>query len=266
MVGKMNMDKVANVKGKDIVVRVTKDYDQFKYITGNRNLNKRSYAKLINSMQEEQLIIPIIVNDKKEIVDGQHRFYVCKELDKPVYYIEIPGYDIDQVKRANMVSSVWTKEDFLSMHVDNQKPIYVKIKQYLDESNINLSDLIRLISSVQDKPNDVISKAFESGELKLTDQDFVKMEAFLDALNDFKEFEFFNTRQFVRAFMKLYFHDHYDHSRMKERIEKRKRYIVKRNTIDDYLSLLTKDVYSFGAVKKPLYYDAEKKSFWTISV
>lgn len=260
------MDKIANVKGTDIVVRITTEYDQFKYITGNRDLNKRSYAKLINSMQEEQLIIPIIVNENKEIVDGQHRFYVCKELGKPVYYIEIPGYSIEQVKRANMVSSVWTKEDFLSMHVDNQRPVYLKIKQYLDESNINLSDIINLIATIQGKTNDIVSKAFESGNLNLSDTDYLKIEAFLEALSDFKEFDFFKTRQFVRAFMKLYFHDHYDHSRMKDRIQKRKRYIVKRNTIDDYLSLLTKDVYSFGAVKKPLYYDAEKKSFWTISV
>lgn len=47
----------------------TKDYDMFKWVKGNRKPNKKNYSKLVKSMKEEQLIIPICVNEKFEIID-----------------------------------------------------------------------------------------------------------------------------------------------------------------------------------------------------
>lgn len=47
----------------------TFNYDMFKYIGGNRLINKLNYKKLSESMKEKQLVIPILVNDKMEIID-----------------------------------------------------------------------------------------------------------------------------------------------------------------------------------------------------
>ena len=43
-------------------IMVTENYDMFKKIGGNRKLNKANYSKIVKSMKEEQLIIPIVVN------------------------------------------------------------------------------------------------------------------------------------------------------------------------------------------------------------
>ena len=45
-------------------IMMTENYDMFKKIGGNRKLNKANYAKIVKSMKEEQLIIPIVVNEK----------------------------------------------------------------------------------------------------------------------------------------------------------------------------------------------------------
>lgn len=45
-------------------IMVTENYDMFKKIGGNRKINKSNYSKIVKSMKEEQLIIPIVVNEK----------------------------------------------------------------------------------------------------------------------------------------------------------------------------------------------------------
>ena len=45
-------------------IMVTENYDMFKKIGGNRKINKANYSKIVKSMKEEQLIIPIVVNEK----------------------------------------------------------------------------------------------------------------------------------------------------------------------------------------------------------
>lgn len=50
----------------------TYDYSLFNLIGGNRLINVLNYKKLMKSIDEKQLLIPILVNEKMEIIDGQH--------------------------------------------------------------------------------------------------------------------------------------------------------------------------------------------------
>ena len=68
-------------------VMKTTNYDMFKFMEGNRQTNSSNLNQIIESMKEKQLIIPITVNEKFEIIDGQHRFKACKYLGLPVYFI-----------------------------------------------------------------------------------------------------------------------------------------------------------------------------------
>ena len=61
-------------------ITVTNEYNQFRFVKGNRPLNDLHLSRLRRSMKENFLPIPIIVNERMEIVDGQHRFTICKEL------------------------------------------------------------------------------------------------------------------------------------------------------------------------------------------
>src|SRR5689334_746420 len=110
----------------DGAIYQTTDYDQFQLIAGNRSLNKANLKKLTASMKEEHLLIPIIVNEKMEIIDGQHRFVAAKDLNKPVYYIINIGYGLSQVKRANTVGVNWTNEDFLATYREEGNENYLK--------------------------------------------------------------------------------------------------------------------------------------------
>jgi hypothetical protein len=88
---------------KDFLVGVTKDYEMFEFLDSNRMPNKNIVTKLKASIQENGVQIPIIVNQKKQIVDGQHRFWALREL----------GYNVPFI-----ISKIW-KEDKHTIEINN---------------------------------------------------------------------------------------------------------------------------------------------------
>lgn len=252
--------------GNDIhdgVMYSTKEYRKFKLIKGNRNLNKTKYLQLLKSMEVEQLKIPIAVNEKFEIIDGQHRYHASRELGLPVYYFIVEGYGIEQVKRANLVSSTWTKEDYLGLHISEGLDNYLEFNDLLLECGLNTTDLIKVYAKAQDKSQDQLAYEFENGTL--SNEGIEKVEAFLKALKDFEFFKFSKKKQFVAAFIKLFFDNRYDHKRMLKRLEARATVLEETNanvSRDEYLAKLANNIYSFGPGKKNLYYDATNKRFY----
>ena len=60
-------------------VLMTNDYSMFESMSGNRDVNDLHIKRLKESMQEKYISVPIIVNEKNQIIDGQHRFQSAKE-------------------------------------------------------------------------------------------------------------------------------------------------------------------------------------------
>lgn len=78
---------MGNIKG---YIYETNEYGLFKNLSGNRFVDHS--GKIAESMKERGLLLaPIIVNEKKEIIDGQNRFEACKKLNLPVYYVIAEG-------------------------------------------------------------------------------------------------------------------------------------------------------------------------------
>lgn len=244
-------------------IYVSKNYEAFGKIAGNRRLNQTKYFQLLQSMKEEQLIIPILVNDKMEIIDGQHRFEACKELGLPVYFYVQEGYGIDQVKRANLVSSNWTKENYLELHLSDGIPEYEEFDELQKISGLKVYDLMKVYAKAQGKSIEQLSYEFENGDL--TDTNVENVIGFLNALSDFRFFKYYKKKQFVAAMIKLYFDERYDHERMKSKLDGRANVLeglTANVSKDDYLAKLSNSIYSFGPGKKNLFYDATNKRLY----
>ena len=76
-------------KGKEQtqLIHFTKDYEMFKIIKENRNKDNPNYKQLKKSIQTKQIkSAAIIINEHMQIIDGQHRFWICQELGLEVPY------------------------------------------------------------------------------------------------------------------------------------------------------------------------------------
>ena len=78
-----------NVKQKHSEIYMTTDYSMFSSMKHNRNVSEAHIHRLMKSMSEKQYPVPIVVNEKNEIADGQNRFEAIKALNLPVYYMVI---------------------------------------------------------------------------------------------------------------------------------------------------------------------------------
>jgi hypothetical protein len=67
-------------------IQVTSDYDQFVIMEANREQNRghiEAIKAAFGEMGNLTRVQPILVNERFEIIDGQHRFIACKELGEP---------------------------------------------------------------------------------------------------------------------------------------------------------------------------------------
>ena len=242
------------------VVRSTYNYDMFAKVNGNRTVDRGNYKKLKQSMVEEQLMIPIIVNEKYEIIDGQHRFEAAKELGLPVYYIICEGYGIEQVKRANIVSKTWKKQQFLDMYLAEDKEEYVIFNSLIQTYNIPIAVLIKMFAVIRGVPVTKVSLEFEEGEFVATEA--MQIMKFMDDLEDFSGFEEYKTSNFITAFMRLYFRPDYLHEKMVNKLARRGSVLEPKTTINDYLNILCNEIYSYKATSDPIYFDKNKGKFY----
>jgi hypothetical protein len=103
----------------------------FEFLDTNRQPNQRMINKLEKSIKEHGVQIPIIVNDKKQIVDGQHRFWALRKLGYQVPYI---------------ISYAW-KEDIHTMEINNTSVRWsaMSFANYACESgNLDVCEAIKI--------------------------------------------------------------------------------------------------------------------------
>lgn len=199
-----------------VKIYFTRDYGRFKWLKGNRSLNEAKVKKIMNAISDGVNILkyaPIIVNEKMEIIDGQHRFMVSKQLKENVWYVIQEQADLSIVPAINSNSSNWKKIDFLNSYCDMGKQAYILIRELTEQFHgLQIMSAATMIHSgkIQDTiakehfKDGLICKNFEAQTLKV-----------LYMLNDFSLYTQnpFSSR-FISVMNQLHNNGKYDHAHM----------------------------------------------------
>ena len=114
-------------------VKQTKNYEQFKLCSWNRAVKESNLKKLDKSVRENGwLIHPILVNEKMEVVDGQHRLLYAREHDLPVYYTMVEGLDTQDCVVMNNSRSAWTILDYIAYYAEKGNDNYIILKSMVN--------------------------------------------------------------------------------------------------------------------------------------
>lgn len=131
---------------KSYNVHVTKDYNIFKRLVGNRDIPESRISKIVESIQTIGWVRnPIIVNEKMEVIDGQGRLTALQRLKMPVEYIIAEGAGNKECIYMNMNMVNWKLPDF--------------IKSYAEQGNENYQRLLSLMEKYANGNLDIISTA-----------------------------------------------------------------------------------------------------------
>lgn len=154
----------------NIQVFETKDYSQFKKLIGNRSLNESQVDGIVNSINEVGYQpVPILVNERMEVIDGQHRLEAAKRLDIPILFIIKAGAGATEVMQLNLRRGNWTVYDFIGFYSANGNHSYIKLNEYsVKFPDIGIIDIAMCLS---DSKSRNIQRPLREGRYQIIETD-----------------------------------------------------------------------------------------------
>ena len=224
----------------------TNDYSLFSKLDGNRNINEAHLSRLKKSIQEESLCVPIIVNEKHQIIDGQHRFECWKTLMLSVYYVVVEGYGLKQVQRINANTMNWKLADYAESYCDLGNKDYCKYKEF--KAKYGLGDYESISMLQGDLGSGKNFENFRNGLFqvnrwkKACDQaeQIVRISEFYDG---------YKRRGFVFAILKFFTNKKFEFNRMLRKIKLNPTQLVDCTNTEQYMILLEK-MYNYNQSDK----------------
>lgn len=201
-----------HIQSERIKVYKSSNYKLFDFLKGNRPINDHKIKKIISEIDNGNDMLryyPIQVREadnKLFILDGQHRFYLSKFFQRPVYYIIVDEEKkIGDIARVNSNVEKWKMDDFLNCYIKNGDANYVTVKAFMDQYHFGYSIALRLLSTgnpCSESRNTDIHDSFKDGTFKVKCLDQAVDLARLCEL--FKDSKIHTSKAFTIAIYRIY--------------------------------------------------------------
>ena len=229
-------------------VHTTYDYFLFKPIDGNRNKNLIHINRLKKSMQVNYLFTIIIVNENYEIIDGQHRFDVIKELNLPLNYVICNGYGLNEVHILNQNSKTWNSDDYLEGYCNLGYIDYLKYKEFKDRYGFGHSECMTILNGYSNTVGTNATKIFFAGELKI--KDYNKACELADKIELIGQFyNGYKRRSFVHALLNLFKNKNFEFIELLQKLKIQPSALCDCTDIPQYISLI-EEIYNYKRREK----------------
>jgi len=224
-------------------VHTTTDYFLFKSIKGNRNKNLMHINRLRDSMTENYLFTVIIVNEKYEIIDGQHRFEVIKELSLPMHYVICKGYGLNEVHILNENSKTWKSDDYLEAYCNLNYPHYVNYNIFKIRYKFGHKICMPMLGGTTSNPGTSQIKEFYKGSFVI--KNFKKACSLAEKIEILGQYYDGNKRNgFVFAMLKLFKNENFEFTELLQKLKTQPTALVDCGTMEQYISLI-EEIYNY---------------------
>jgi|694.fasta_scaffold49348_2 hypothetical protein len=123
------------------VLNYTTDLDTFSFGKSNRKIIQKKVDEICKTIEEYGIIVPIIVDKKLEIGEGQHRVKALMKYNennpnnkKGIYFIIRKKIPPQTVKVMNRTFTNWKNPDYLHSYVEDGLPEYIKLKNFIEKN------------------------------------------------------------------------------------------------------------------------------------
>lgn len=221
----------------------TRNYGQFSYIFGNRDINKVHVARLVKSFKEKVIPEPIIVDELLQIINGQHRFEAMKELGLEVHYIIIPGLDINDVHRLNTNTKSWSSYDYARSYADGGNIDYQTYLQFKEKYKLPHTLSIKMLSGGVN----CVSVLFYNGLFKIKNYNKAMRDA--DKITKTGEFfKYYKNTSYANALLEIFEMDNFDYQTLIARMKVQTERLTKQADKECYVHMIV-GVYNHGTLK-----------------
>lgn len=249
---------------QDLRVNMTADLSIFTFLDGNRPPNPQHIKRLAASIKRYGMLVnPILVNEHHEIIDGQHRYLAAKEMNAPVYYIIVRGYDLEQVHTLNMNQKNWTVKDFLNGYADMGLKDYIILREFWHKHNwMSLSNAIAICSNIstynsftspiqvhasgktENRSKDFRAGTWKVGNMQLAETNALKIKSIEPFFPDG-----YNDTGFIGTMLMLFKNENYNHEKFIKKLKLQKTALTKCAKREQY-KLLIEGIYNYKSRDK----------------
>lgn len=207
----------------------TTDYEKFKFLDGNRHveLNIGHVNELKRRIEDRGNLtqwFPITVNERFEVIDGQHRLAALKELKLPVYYEVKEGLHINDVITLNTSHKNWSWKDFMVSYAERGNHNYQNFRKLADEfKNVGFTTLISFARGERTGGRVV---DFNDGNLQFSDDHYGETRIKVQDYVDLTEASGIAGHEFAMACMEIFKKPKYEQSVMEEKLKKHYRLLA----------------------------------------
>lgn len=225
----------------------TRDYKIFKIMKGNRPIDEAHVTKLMKSMRNRDLLIPITCNSKMEVLDGQHRLEARKRLAYAVPYYVTGDFGLEEVQSINASQKSWTNADFCKSFIQLGKKDYEIYQWFIQTYKLPHNESVRLLMAIEIEQGSV-KNIFQAGDFRVKNLQGAKNVAeMLSELAPF--FDHWTQRTFVSAVVRLLKKKAFDWKVFMKKVEMNPTLLQVCMTREQYLDLIEK-IYNYKAQNK----------------
>jgi hypothetical protein len=240
----------------------TNDLSIFKQIGGNRVPNPQHIKRLkVSIIEKGMLCNPILINDKMEVIDGQHRLIASQEAKSFIYYIILKDYSLSEVHTLNLNQKNWTKKDFMDGYADMGIESYIKLREFINKNtDISFNDCLSLCSNkagseigmndkyLQKNPETSVIEVFQEGTWK--GKDFNLAQEWIEKIRLIKPYyDGYNRSIFIRTMIGLFKNKDFDYSEFMHKVRIQPKALVECVTVIQQ-RMLIEEIYNYKSRNK----------------
>lgn len=213
-------------------IQSTQDYSLFRRIKGNRQVSQPHVKRLLEAIKNDPQAItynPIVVNHRMEIIDGQHRLEAIKNINLPVYYVQVDDLGLEAVQKLNSLSKMWSPMDYAKSFAENGNEDYRIYIDFKLKFKFNHDVLMRYLAL--DVP--MTGNLFKQGKLVIPNvARSYELATYLQDLQQF--YERITYRNAANGFYIVATSPNYDHKRMYRQMKNYAQLINEQPLANDY--------------------------------
>lgn len=235
-------------------IQQSKKYTQFKLVGGNRRVDEAQVGRLKRLIEENGNLtqeFPIVVNERLEVIDGQHRLRALKELGLPVYYRVVENLHLGTVRAINIGSKPWGWRDYADSYAELGNPHYQRLLQLWEDFRQPFYTLMLFTGNASRAHNSGHGNKgatridYSQGDLRISNEVYARARHLLTQAAEVADILRAGTnRALYGALWQVLQSPDYDHQRMLRKLEQNPAPVDKARTVEEHLRAL-EEVYNF---------------------